>query len=113
MLIVGLVGAAMYLVIDAKVQATAIRSEINNEQSVVDMLRSENYRMKAEIENKSSMKAVESYAENVLGMQKLEKSQCEYITLESSNVIEIPENEDNFFVKMKSKISEFIDYIRG
>ena len=101
-LVVIVVGAALYSVIDAKVQATAIRGEINSEQSIVNMLRSENERMKAEIESKSSMKAVESYAENVLGMQKLEKSQCEYITLESGNVIEIPENDDNFFVKMKS-----------
>ena len=112
-IIVIIVAAAMYGVIDAKVQATAIRNEINTEQSVVDMLRSENTRMKAEIESKSSMKAVESYAENILGMQKLEKSQCEYITLESGNIIEIPENSNDFFVKLKSAFSEFIDYIRG
>ena len=111
--VVAAVGALLYGVIDSKVQATAIRSEINNEQMIVDTLKSENARMKTEIESKSSMKAVESYAENVLGMQKLDKSQCEYITLESGNVIEIPENTDNFFVKVKSAISDFLDYLRG
>ena len=69
--------------------------------------------MQAEIESKSSRKAVESYAENILGMQKLDKSQCEYVSLESGNVIEIPEENDNIFVDIKNAVSEFIDYLRG
>ena len=113
MLVIAIAGIMLYAVIDSKVQATAIRNEINSQQKVVDTLRDENNRMQAEIESKSSRKAVESYAENILGMQKLDKSQCEYVSLESGNVIEIPEENDNIFVDIKNAVSEFIDYLRG
>lgn len=103
----------LYAVINSKVQVTAIKNEINKQQAEVQVLRNENNRMKTEIEKKSSTKTVESYAENVLGMQKLDKGQCEYIRLESGNVIEIPETEENFFVKLVSEIEEFWEYLRG
>ena len=113
MLVIAIAGIMLYAVIDSKVQATAVRNEINSQQKVVEMLRDENNRMQAEIESKSSRKAVESYAENILGMQKLDKSQCEYVSLESGNVIEIPEENDNIFADIKNAVSEFIDYLRG
>lgn len=94
-------------------ESADIRSKINDEQKRVDVLRSENTRMQAEIETKISRKAVESYAEDILGMQKLDKSQCEYITLESGNVIEIPETEESFFVRLYNDISEFFEYLKG
>lgn len=100
-------------VISAKVEAADVRNKINEEQKKVDILRSENTRMQAEIETKISRKTVESYAEDILGMQKLDKNQCEYITLESGNVIEIPETEDSFFVKLYNDISEFFEYLKG
>ncbi len=106
-------GIILSAVISAKVEAAAIRSEINEEMKKVDSLKSENTRMQAEIETKTSRKAVESYAEDILGMQKLDKSQCEYITLKSGNVIEIPENDESFFVKMYNELSDFFEYLRG
>lgn len=108
-----LAGLVFSAVISAKVEATAIRSSINEAQREVDMLRSENTRMQAEIETKTSRKTVENYAENILGMQKLDKSQCEYISLESGNVIEIPDGDENIFVKLYNKVSDFFEYLRG
>lgn len=105
--------AALAMVISAKVEVTDIKSQINAQQKVVETLKSENTRMQAEIESKTSRKTVESYAENILGMQKLDKSQCEYISLESGNVIEIPESDDNIFVKAYNKVSEFLEYLKG
>ena len=105
--------AVFSAVISAKVESADIRSKINDEQKRVDVLRSENTRMQAEIETKISRKAVESYAEDILGMQKLDKSQCEYITLESGNVIEIPETEESFFVRLYNDISELFEYPKG
>ncbi len=100
-------------VISAKVEATTVRSQINEQQKKVDTLKSENTRMQAEIESKTSRKTVESYAEDILGMQKIDKSQCEYISLESGNVIEIPEDEENFFVNLYNKISEIFEHLKG
>jgi 3-oxoacyl-[acyl-carrier-protein] synthase III len=95
------------------VENAAIHTEINNLNSQVDILRSENVRMQTEIESKSALKSVEDYAENVLGMQKLDKSQIEYLSIENGNVVDIPESNENIFVKIKNAFENFVEYIRG
>jgi cell division protein FtsL len=104
-----LLGAVIY----GKVQNAALHTEIANKEQAVDILNSENVRMQTEIESKSSLKNVEDYAENILGMQKLDKSQIDYITIESGNVVEIPQENDNIFVSIKNAIDDFVEYIRG
>ncbi len=106
-------GLLMGAVIYAKVEQAALHTDISSQTKYVDILRSENVRMKSEIEGKSSIKAVEEYAENVLGMQKIDKSQIDYITIENGNVIDIPDNNDNVFIKVKNAFSDFLEYIRG
>lgn len=107
------VGLMLGLVIYGKVENATIHSEINAETEYVDMLRSENVRMQTEIESKSALKSVEDYATNVLGMQKLDKSQIEYLSIENGNVIDIPEQDENFFVKIKHAVEDFVEYLRG
>jgi uncharacterized protein HemX len=107
------VGLMLGLVIYAKVENAAIHTEINAETKAVDILRSENVRMQTEIESKSALKSVEEYAENVLGMQKLDKSQIEYLSLENGNVVDIPDNDENLFVKIKRVFENFVEYLRG
>ncbi len=101
------------LAVEGKVETTAIHNEIAKQKEYVDMLQSENVRMQTEIESKSAFKAVEDYAENVLGMQKLEKSQIEYINLESGNVVEIPKENDNLFLQIKYAFLNFVEYLKG
>lgn len=104
-----LLGAVIY----GKVQNAALHTEIANKEQAVDILNSENVRMQTEIESKNSLKNIEDYAENILGMQKLDKSQVDYITIESGNVVEIPQEEDNIFVNIKNALDDFVEYIRG
>ena len=79
----------------------------------VDVLHSENVRMQTEIESKSALRSVEDYAEDVLGMQKLDKSQIEYLTMQNGNMIDIPEASHNQFVKMQHAFEDFVEYLRG
>ena len=104
-----LLGAVIY----GKVENAAIYSDIAKQTKYVDMLNSENVRMQSEIEEKTALQFVESYAEDVLGMQKLDKSQVEYINVSGGSVVDIPENEENIFVKLKNSFSDFLEYIRG
>lgn len=106
-------GLMLGLVIYGKVENAAIHSEISAETKRVDILRSENVRMQTEIESKSALKSVEEYAVNVLGMQKLDKSQIEYLSLENGNVVDIPDNSDNLFVRIKHAFEDFVEYLRG
>ena len=88
-------------------------SDINKLNDQVMILESENVRMQTAIESKSALKAVEDYAVDVLGMQKLDKSQIEYLSIENGNVIDIPEENENFFVKIKHSFEDFLEYLRG
>ncbi len=91
----------------------AIHAEITNQTKAVEMLASENVRMQSEIEEKTALKSVESYVENILGMQKLDKSQIEYVSISNGSVADIPEGEDNVFLKIKNAFGDFLEYIRG
>lgn len=114
-LIVTTVAAGLLLgaVIYGKVENAAIHTDITNQNKYVNMLASENVRMKTELEEKTALKSVESYAEEILGMQKLDKSQIEYVSVPNGSIIDIPENEDNVFVKIKNSFSDFVEYLRG
>lgn len=101
------------LVVYPKVQQAMVMSDINKLNDQVMILESENVRMQTAIESKSALKAVEDYAVDVLGMQKLDKSQIEYLSIENGNVIDIPEENENFFVKIKHSFEDFLEYLRG
>ena len=104
-----LLGALIY----SKVENTAIHSEIAAQAQYVDMLASENVRMQSELEEKTALKSVESYAEDILGMQKLDKSQIEYVNISNGNIVDIPENDDNIFVRLKNSFNDFVEYLKG
>ncbi|MBQ7981846.1 MAG: hypothetical protein IJ305_09615 [Oscillospiraceae bacterium] len=104
-----LLGALIY----GKVENTAIHSEIAAQTQYVDMLASENVRMQSELEEKTALKSVESYAEEILGMQKLDKSQIEYVSISNGNIVDIPENNDNIFVRIKNSFNDFVEYLKG
>lgn len=101
------------LVVYPKVQQATVMSDINKLNDQVMILESENVRMQTAIESKSALKAVEDYAVDVLGMQKLDKSQIEYLSIENGNVIDIPEENENFFLKIKHSFEDFLEYLRG
>ena len=46
-------------------------------------------------------------------MQKLDKSQIEYVSISNGSVADIPEGEDNVFLKIKNAFGDFLEYIRG
>ena len=61
---------------------------------------------------KTNMSKVEEYAENELGLKKLDKSQIEYVTVESDSVAKVVKAEDdNVFVKIKHWFSSVLEYI--
>ncbi|MDO5560152.1 MAG: hypothetical protein Q4F95_11205 [Oscillospiraceae bacterium] len=103
----------LFCVIYGKVQINKVYSDINSQKAELASEQSENARLRAERESYTSRKKIEDYAENVLGLEKLDKSQIMYINVQSDDVVIIPENEDNIFVKIKDTFNEIIDYITG
>ena len=103
----------LFVMIYGKVQVSALYTDISNEKQVVDLLESENVRMQSEIESNMSLKNVESYAENVLGLKKLDKSQIVYIQIQNEDVVQVVETENNIFVNIKEKFNDIVEYLFG
>ena len=75
-------------------------------------LQGENVSLQSELAQKTNMSKVEEYAENELGLKKLDKSQIEYVTVESDSVAKVVKAEDdNVFVKIKHWFSSVLEYI--
>lgn len=100
-------------VIYGKSEINSVYSQINTAKSEYEELQTDRIHMKREIETKLSLKNIEDYAENVLGLKKLDKSQIKYVNVQSENVVDIPEEDDNVFSKAWKEIKNFVDYILG
>ena len=105
------IGIMLTMFVSSKADIAAVHADIVAAKEEVQELQQENNRMKTELEQKSSQKAVEAYAEDILGMQKLDKSQIEYVTLEGGNMVEITEKDESLAAKLKSFFNGILEYI--
>jgi cell division protein FtsL len=114
MLVIGaVILSCLLLVVKSNSDLAALTDNIAKVKSEVSMLSSENVRMEAQIESRSAIRYVEDYAENVLGMRKIEKTQIEYIDVTGGNQVLIPEREKGVFTELKESMDEFLDYLKG
>jgi hypothetical protein len=95
----------------AKVEVNEVYNEISVAKKNNELLQSENVRMQSELEAKMSMKNVEDYAENILGLEKLDKSQIVYMEVQSDSVIEVTPEEKSIFVTIRDKFNDILEYI--
>ena len=94
-------------------QQLEISREIEVKKQELTDLQSENVRMQSEIAGKTSNKNIQEYVENVLGMRTIDASQIEYVQIQTADVVEIPEAEQNLFVKAKHWFDGVVEYLRG
>ena len=102
MVIIGLSFSVMY----SRAQLNEMGSKVNSATKELEILKSENIRLQTELEEKISLKNVEEYATVELGMEKMDASQVEYVTLTSGNQVEITEESDS---SVWQKIKNFFD----
>lgn len=92
------------------------KSELFMQQSAIVAeiaeLNEDNARLQAQLDTKTSLRNVEEYAENVLGLQKIDSAQMEYFELESTNVITVIEKENKgLFVAVKHWFRNALEYM--
>ncbi len=90
-------------------------SEVYSEQSILSeelaKLKDENLSLESELESKTGLTQIEEYAEKNLGLQKLDKSQIEYVEVENDSVAEVVETEDdNIFVSVTKWFKSVLEY---
>lgn len=79
----------------------------------LNLAQAENVRLQTELESKISAKNVEDYAENVLGMKKIDSSQIKYIKIQTDDVVTIPEQDEGLLAKVKKFFNRCVEYFRG
>ncbi|MCD8006597.1 MAG: hypothetical protein LUF29_06440 [Oscillospiraceae bacterium] len=104
--------AVFFALLYGNVETNRLFNEISSLESTLAELESDNASLAAEYESKTSLKSVEEYAQNVLGLEKLDKSQIEYVEVEADTVIEVVETESsNIFVIIKNWFSDVFEYL--
>ncbi|NLZ46736.1 MAG: hypothetical protein GX896_08600 [Clostridiales bacterium] len=104
--------AAMLAMIYGKVELSKITNEQSQLQQQLAELQENNLSLESELESKTNIVKVEDYAENVLGLAKLNKGQIEYVELQDHQVIEVVEkDDDNFFSNVKKWFDGVLEYI--
>ena len=112
-----LVGAAVvfamvFAMLYGKVETNRLFNEATRLEAELKALESENISLAAEYESKTSLRNVEDYAQNVLGLQKLDKSQIQYVEFEGDTVCEVVEAEkENIFVIIKNWFANLCEYL--
>ncbi|MCI5910841.1 MAG: hypothetical protein MRZ46_04240 [Oscillospiraceae bacterium] len=102
-----------WIVIDSYVSLNSMYSNVSKAQSQLTELKSENVRLESKLQSQVSVRNVEEYAENILGMERLDSSQIKYIQIQDKDVVTLPASEENFFVSLKIRFGEFIEYLKG
>ena len=108
MVIISLSFSVMY----SRAQLNELGAKVNSATKELEILKSENIRFQTELEEKISLKNVEEYATVELGMEKMDASQVEYVTLTSGNQVEITEESDSsVWQKIKNFFDDMMEYI--
>lgn len=108
-LAVALLGSVVYS-LDKR---NTMYSEVASVNDELVLAKAENVRLQTELESKITAKNVEDYAENVLGMQKIDSSQIKYIEIQTNDIVNIPEQDEGLIAKTRKFLSKCLEYFRG
>lgn len=96
------------------IQRTKLSDELEQKKAQLAQLDSEYVSLNARKDNAVDLKYVEQYAENVLGLVKMDRSQQEYLELEKTDQVEVYEGTSGVtklvsnFVKSFNAIMSFL-----
>lgn len=88
-------------------------NQIANEKKALDAAISEGVRLQSQIDSDMSLKNVEDYAVNELGMQRIDKTQIQYIKIKNDSVIEINNKGKNKgpVLVLKDNAKDLLEYL--
>ncbi|MBR6100852.1 MAG: cell division protein FtsL [Ruminococcus sp.] len=102
----------LFAMIYGRVELTALYSQQSDMEAELTRLRNENVSLESELAQKTGLTKIEDYAENQLGLKKLDRTQIEYVEVPKTAVAKAAETgEDNFFVSIKHWFNSVLEYI--
>ena len=90
------------------IQVTDLTKKVEDKQAQLAQLESECTSLKAKKENSVDLSQVENYAENVLGLVKLDRSQEEYLELQKNDQVQVNEGSSGVEKLASSFVKSFI-----
>lgn len=96
------------------IKVTELTQQVEKKNTELEKLRSESKSLSARKQNSVDLSQVENYAENVLGLVKLDRSQEEYLELQKNDQVQVNEGSSGVeklassFVKSFSAILSFL-----
>jgi hypothetical protein len=94
-----------------KSETSKMYNQVARASARLDVLTTDNKRMNSELEAQMALKNVEEYAENVLGLRKLDQSQIEYVMVYDDSFVEIAEEEVGVLGGFKKTMEKVLEYI--
>ena len=105
-ILVSILAAAMLgAVIYTLDKRNTVYNKVSALNTQLNLAEAENVRLQSE--------NVEDYAENVLGMIKINSSQIQYIKIQTDDVVSIPEQEEGIGAKIERFFKKCVEYFRG
>lgn len=107
-----LAGVLLAAIMYGRVELTELYGRQAQLQAELEQYENENKSLESELAQKTGLTKVESYAEDELGLQKLNKSQIEYIRVEKKSISEpVKQEDENAFMKIKKAVGELLEYL--
>ena len=112
-LLAGIVLATVFMLIYNQVAITEVANKITGINKEFAALQSDQTRIEMQIENKMSIKKIEEYATEQLGLVKLENHQIKYVDITKEDKIEVasPKLDKNIQTGFLSFFQKFKEYI--
>lgn len=104
-----LIGCVIY----GRMRTNEIYTTIAQLQEQYDDICARNVSMKSEMEGKMTVKNIEDYAENELGLKQLDQSQITYIQIQTEDEVTITEPESNWIVALNDWFVSLWEFLRG
>ncbi|MGN0647637.1 MAG: hypothetical protein ACI4J3_03275 [Oscillospiraceae bacterium] len=104
-----LLGGTIY----GKVKTNEVYTALAVAQSEYDDLKASNVSLRSEIDGKTTVKNVEEYAEDVLGLMPLDDSQIKYIKIQTEDQVIIAEPEQSIWEKLRENFRAVWAWLRG
>ena len=100
-----------FSVLYSKVQISEYTTKISDAKSEIELAERENVRLNAQLDSMYTLDNVEKIASQDLGLQKTQSSQITFITLNTEEMTEVAESDDNIFVSIQNWFNSILDYL--
>ena len=100
-----------FSVLYSKLQISEYTSKISESKSEIEQMERENVRLRSELDSMYTLDNVEQIASQELGLQKTQSSQITFITLNTEEMTEVAEDNNNIFVSIQNWFYDILAYL--